>query len=597
MAPSWLTWLTQQLNIGNGREATKRAPSVIFPRGWGGQYGEPAPPSAIVAPNLYVQSPAVYMAVTAKANRIASTALQLHKEQSEGDREEVTSHDLLTLLRNPNPFLSRYRLLWHTVSDRELTGNAYWFLAGPRHSTPTEIWRLNPRHTRVVRDAARYITGYITEVDGQMIPLEVEEVIHFPIANPFDEHDLYGLSRLSAARMAASTSYEMDKWNRNMFARDHAIPAGIVNYDDWVDDKKWMRIRQDWLNNHGAGARRTAFLRGGKMQWQQTGLSQTDVDFLAGSRWQAEQVYGVFGAWHLMPAKTEDDRKVQERTYLEEHVWPDCIDIAETLTDNLATFWGPAQGNGALFVSFDDIRPRERAIDLQERNAKVQAMTVNEVREMDGLKPLDGGDDVLFVHATSGTQLKFERDAAPEMPDPFQDNAEMPPKEDEDKGKQEDAQEKAERRESANDDTGDDIGESANKAVQVNPDPKAIQRELSQWQKFATARIGQDSRPFQTEAVPEWLAKAVTSGLATANSEADIAAVFDTAHVLLNGELPVSKATADWITTSDHTPTEVTIGCPLCGSKSAYQFDDHGGLCVCPACGKTFDPAIEAVTA
>ena len=67
-----------------------------------------------------------------------------------------------------------------TLGSLELHGNAYWFLAGDRMGMPRQIWVLRPDRVTVVPDASRVVGGYLYEIDGQFIPLDALEVIHFP---------------------------------------------------------------------------------------------------------------------------------------------------------------------------------------------------------------------------------------------------------------------------------------------------------------------------------------------------------------------------------------------------------------------------------
>jgi len=41
-----------------------------------------------------------------------------------------------------------------------------------------------------------------------------------------------------------------------------------------------------------------------------------------------------------------------------------------------------------------------------------------------------------------------------------------------------------------------------------------------------------------------------------------------------------------------HHPLDSPLVCPLCGAAGVDQYPDHGNLCVCRACGRTFDPEI-----
>jgi HK97 family phage portal protein len=383
--------------------ATKRAATTIWRDGLGGWYGEPPPPAATDTPLHYIQSEAVNAAVNAFANRIVTTPLHLYRETAGGELEEIKQHEALSLIENPNPFLTRSELFWLLVADYKLSGNAYWFLAGPKRGAPAELWRVNPRLTRLVRSKREYVAGYITEIEGELVPMDRGEVIHYKAPNPFDE--FYGIGALAAAALAAQTSREMSLWNRGMFGRDFAVPAGIVNIKDRISESDYERVKAEWRASYGGRERKTAFLRGAQVEWQSIGLSQTDVDFLDGAKWEAEKIYRVFGTYHLLPAQFADDRKVNERLFLEEAAWPLLVYIAEVLTDQLLTFWGPREGTGRLVAQFEDIRPRERALDLEEQREADKGLTFNEWREARSLKPIDGGDDVLFVHVQQGQTL------------------------------------------------------------------------------------------------------------------------------------------------------------------------------------------------
>lgn len=524
--------------------ALKRTPEILFPGGVGGSWGEPAPATVTATPWLYAQSVAVNAAVTAYVNRTASAEILLKRLRRNGQYEDMPTHQALAVLSNPNPFLTRFALMEYTIGDLLLNGNAYWFLAGPTNGAPVEIWRINPQFTRIVRSQDSYISGYVTDIDGIAVPLDPAEVIHFRLSNFIAPDGLYGLSKLTTAALSAQTGLAMQRWNRSMFTQDYAVPAGIVSVPETMSDAQFDRVNTEWRESYGSQGRKTAIIRGGHITWQSVGLSQTDVDFLHGAQWSDEQVYRVFGTYHLLPAQVADDRKVNERQFLEAHAWPLLVYLAEVLSDQYFSFWGRSAGKpGYLKAEFEDIRPRERALELEEKRDQVQKMTVNEARELERLDPVDGGDDVMFVHMLSGEKLEFEREAAPPPPPqlaPFTgqapNNDEPPAESDESEADvPEDAQERAELRESSNDDTGDEVEERFQKAV----DPAALHRELAQWRRFAVNQwASPDARAFKPSALPPVLAELTQRALNSADTVDAVKAVFVQMHALVDGHLP-----------------------------------------------------------
>ena len=140
---------------------------------------------------VYQQSPWVYIAV----NRIAEAAalVPLHVQQLQGEQAiDVERHPLEVLLDAPNPYLSRFELMEQTVGMLELTGDAYWFLVGDARGRPVQIWPLRPDRIAIVPDETHYVRGYVYEIDGQRIPLEAAEVVHFKRWHP--SNDYYGLT-------------------------------------------------------------------------------------------------------------------------------------------------------------------------------------------------------------------------------------------------------------------------------------------------------------------------------------------------------------------------------------------------------------------
>jgi HK97 family phage portal protein len=219
----------------------------------------------------------------------------------------------------------------------ELTGNAYWFLGGS--GVPNEIWPLRPDRISIVPDATRYIRGYVYEIDGQRIPLEPVEVVHFRRWNP--TNDYYGLSALEAGRIAVQSDRAMAEWNRNAFGQDQGVPAGIVSIKDQVSNEDFERIKREWRQSYGGTQRRTAFLRGGGIEWQNIGLSHSDLDFLQGREAQRNEILNLFGipVGLVSENATEANAKVAERLFIERTLWPKLVRLAQKITQELLPFW------------------------------------------------------------------------------------------------------------------------------------------------------------------------------------------------------------------------------------------------------------------
>lgn len=332
---------------------------------------------------VYQGSPWVYVAVNRIAEAAALVPFHVARRVAEGEVEQV-DHPFERLLQRPNPLLSRFELIEHTVGHLEVHGNAYWFLAGEPGGLPLELWPLRPDRVSVAPDARRGVRGYVYEVDGRQVPLDAAEVVHFRRWHP--GNDYYGLSALEAARLAVEADRAMADWNRRYFGEGMAVPAGIVAIRERISDTDYERLQREWRSAYGGRERRTAFLRGAAVEWHNVGLSQQDMDFLNARRFNREEIFQIFGIPVGMFSEnaTEANALVGERVFVERTLWPKLVRIAEKITTDLLPFYG-----SDLTGRFEDIRPQDRRAQLEEIRVARGVLTVDEIRaRYFGLGPL-----------------------------------------------------------------------------------------------------------------------------------------------------------------------------------------------------------------
>ncbi len=436
------------------------------------------PPLDLNSPRVYEQSPWVYIAINRIAEACALVPLRVFRLAGE-KRIGISNHPLEQLLARPNPLTSGFELLEQTIGSLELQGNAYWFLAGDGMGRPREIWVLRPDRVTIVPDAENVVAGYLYEIDGRHIPLEAIEVAHFRRWHP--SNDFYGLSPIAAARCAVLSDRHMADWNRRTFGQDQGVPAGIVSIKDFISDTDFERVKREWRANYGGGARRTAFLRGGNIEWQHIGLSHSDLDFLQGRKAQRDEILNIFGipVGLVSENATEANAKVAERQFIERALYPKLARLAQKISQELLPFYG-----GQLVAEFDDIRPTDMEARLAEIRAAYPLLSINEMRaQYFQLAPVEWGEGP--VHANPPLE-------SPLVP-PASRGAESPTNQ----------------------------GETASHE-------SAIKAELAQWERFALNRLerGGAGRAFEVRALPDELAFEVSAGLLFAGDRESVRRVF-----------------------------------------------------------------------
>ena len=367
----WLSNLFQNVGAGRLQTQTPHLQAVAVHNST--NFGDSA--RAAEHETMYQQSSWVYVAVNRIAEAGALVPLRVLRVQGE-QRIEVVRHPLEMLLDNPNPVMSRFELFEQTIGFLELTGNAYWFIVGDTRGRPAQIWPLRPDRITIVPHPQHYIAGYIYEIDGQRIPLEAVEVVHFKRWHP--ANDYYGLSALEAARIAVESDRAMARWNKNTFGQDNGVPAGIVNIKEFISDSDFERVKREWRGSYGSAQRKTAFLRGGAVEWQNIGLSHTDLDFLKGRKAHREEILNIFGlpVGLVSENATEANAKVAERLFIERTLWPKLVRLAQKITQELLPFYP-----GEHIALFDDIRPTDLQTRLDEIRTAQSILSINEIRE------------------------------------------------------------------------------------------------------------------------------------------------------------------------------------------------------------------------
>lgn len=322
--------------------------------------------------DAYARSTWPYVAITRIAEACSLVPFEVYRLKGE-TRVQQIDHPLERLLRTPNAFTSGFELLESTFGFLELTGNAYWYLAGEPGGAPRELWPLRPDRVRIVPHSERYIGGYVYTTAGTEITLRPDEVIHFKRWSP--QSDYYGLSAMEAAALPIQTDRAQQRWNYNFFSREKAVPAGIVTVKNMIDDASFERLAREFRETFTGTDRRTAFIRGADITWSDIGLSQRDSDFLASREFNKREIFQIFGlpAGLYDPNATQANATVARQTFLQDTIYPKLIRFGHKLTSALAPFFGPD-----LIVTPAPLR--DPAAELAELQAASAYLSINEVR-------------------------------------------------------------------------------------------------------------------------------------------------------------------------------------------------------------------------
>ena len=311
------------------------------------------------------------------------------------DVEEVLAHPWLDLSREVNQFLNGFSLRTITQLYKQVTGNAYWLVAKDQNSVPTSIWVMPAQYVNIVPDPIKFIKGYEYGVEPNNIAFyEPHEVVHFKY--PSVKSMYYGLGPMEAAYLAVTLNADFDEFERAILDNGAIIPF-VLGTEEFVNDTSIERQRKELMRLHGgfANAGKFAILHSGlkplPLAWK-----PTDINYEKGMNQTLQKIFGIFGVpvSKVTENSTRAHAEAANYTYMADTINPLVVDEADMINQNIMPCY-----DEKLFVAPDNPVPADQVFQLKKQTERQKggALTINEIREIDGLDPVQDGDTVLVL--------------------------------------------------------------------------------------------------------------------------------------------------------------------------------------------------------
>lgn len=507
------TWIDKGLTRLGGMVAAKLGQSGTWgnvPLAQAGGYTWMDNPAARqTGQKMYNTLSWINAAISIPANIAAPVELNVEREGLEGDEnEDIPNHPLEVKLKRPNPLMSRKEFLTATYAYYLMAGNAYWWInAASETAEPDELWIINPADIRPMTDSRLFIEYYeYMAPNGQLLQLPIDQICHFKRFNP--ENPFIGISAVETLVYQADADMGRIRNDANIYRKSNGTPPGILAFSDNFSNDQWSQMLRDF--DEGARAmRRFLMLRNvkaGGVQWLQNQLSNRDQQVLETRGFTREEVFTVLApglASMLAINATEANSKTGKATLMEFVVYPMLCEIAEKITNDLL----PRYGEG-LEAKFEEVRTKDRVLEMQEQEKYNQTHTIAEIRKKyykDG--PFgDERDNLLPQQITAQSGAAQPEPPAPVMADnqPISTMPEVPAP---------DAQPTDQYQENV-DTNGLEIDE--------------MQAEVKRWRKVARKAIeaGKPIKDFVTDVIPPEVAATIRANLKAVKSLNDLDAAF-----------------------------------------------------------------------
>lgn len=392
---------------------------------------------ATFAKEAYQLNSVAYRCIELVSTSAASVPWLLYNEETE---EEVPKHEILKLLRRPNPMQSGKELFTAAYAYDMLTGNTYIervMVNG--NSTIKELWAHRPDRMKVIPGRFGMPAAFEYSVSAEKKRFDCDlltgegDILHVKRFNPMD--DWYGQSPLEALGMSVDSHNEATKWNFALL-QNAGRPSGALEYEGELDDADFDRLKKELDEGYGRSRAGKPLLLKGGLKWVQMMLSQVDMDWLEGKKRSAseiavgfkvpEQLVGVEGT------QTYNNYREARMALYEDAVLPMLDRYAEALTNWMQNI----KGMEGYCIKYDEDRIPALALrreNIWEKVGAAKFLTIDEKREALGYEPYDpakdeGPGNVIFITAselplTDTSMFNAIDSSAPEDPNAVDPNA------------------------------------------------------------------------------------------------------------------------------------------------------------------------------
>jgi len=302
----------------------------------------------------------------------------------DGDRKPYRPRP--TWIDQPDVDLSRQAHYGQVVTSLLVNGNSYTRVFRDRNGDVVNLVVLDPLKVKVERSA---LGRKVFIVDGEPKPLTSKEVIHIiDLAVP---GSLYGISRIDKLKDALGVATALQNFAARFFMQG-STTQGIIEFPGNLIPEQLKAIQEGFDSRHRGWRKshKTGVLFGGAT-YKDTSVPNDQAQFLESRRFAVEEIARAFNIpLHMLGIPGTNTYASVEQNNLQ---W-----ISHSLRPILEKIeWSYSQllaGNAFIKFNFNallrgDLQSRATAYSILLQQG---ASTINEVRRLEDLSPVDGGD-------------------------------------------------------------------------------------------------------------------------------------------------------------------------------------------------------------
>lgn len=370
--------------------------------GWGGPMGtssgmqlaQPIEPvidqTRLLPSDAALQISAVFSCVELLANTISTLPLFVFRQEGDGRVPDRKSRLWMLLHERPNAWMTPSEFISTMVVNRLLRGNAYARIERDGEGEAIALIPLSPDQMEVsVVEGGEVYTYYQDGVISVMAP---ENVIHWKgMGNGF-----VGLSKLEFMRASLNEAVKAQD-NANLLYGKGSKPSGVLQTDSSLSDEQLKKLMERFgkqMTSAGGGL----LIADRGLRYSQLSLSPADAQLLETRKFTVEEIcrwFGVPGVLVGSNAQTTWGSGIEQITkgFHTYTINPLCTSFVQALERRLIPVWETdvtIEFKTEAFLKADQTTQASYYATMAQNGL----MSRNEIRKLENLPPVDGGDDL-----------------------------------------------------------------------------------------------------------------------------------------------------------------------------------------------------------
>lgn len=347
-----------------------------------------------MSPEVALQVGTVYACVDLIASTVASLPLFVYRNRA-GKRTLARDSSLWFLLHDsPNAHMTAMEFWRSMLMQLELRGNAFALIDRDASGEAVSMYPLASDQIEVVRKGSELVYTYTK--DNVKHVYGADRILHLKGLG----NGVIGISKLDYMRASTTESLHAQETANNLFGNANK-PAGVLTVEHVLNREQREQIKQQFATMR-SGQASGLFVLEADMKYSQLTLTPAETQLLETRKYGVAEIARWFG---VPPVLISGDSTTTWGSGIEQiiegfyrfTIRPLVVSIEQSISKNVMTA-AQRQRFTAEFSLDALLRSSEaQRFEIYAKATQNGLMTRNEVRQLENMPPISGGDDLTVL--------------------------------------------------------------------------------------------------------------------------------------------------------------------------------------------------------